>query len=250
MPDDSELADLGLEIAPDFPDRTKLSMFSDYLKQQSTKYYGTAIRKFLEVLINNYDENIIELQKIHQNYAKQMCPADATGQVIRVIRNFALVATAGEFAIEHGILPWNKGEVEKAVRFVLDHWLKQRNGANSLELTQAIERLKEVIQQDTLHFKTLYKEPSSRQCIFERAIREPFGYKIEDKKGTWIYFIENNPLKNIYIGISKDSFMKELETRGWLVKNNNGKSLESIKVPDKNTAHGIAVYQEKISCAD
>ena len=44
--------------------------------------------------------------------------------------------------------------------------------------------------------------------------------------------------------------MKELETRGWLVKNQNGKPLESIKVPDKNTAHGIAVYQEKISCAD
>ena len=112
---------------------------------------------FLEVLINNYDENIVELQEIHQKYAKQMCPDDAMGQVIRVIRNFALVATAGEFAIEHGILPWSKGEVEKAVRFVLDHWLKQRNGANSLELTQAIERLKEVIQQDTLHFKTLYK---------------------------------------------------------------------------------------------
>lgn len=251
VPDDSMLTDLGLEIAPDLPDRTKLSMFSDYLKQQSTKYYGTAIRKFLDVLINNYDENIIELQKIHQNYAKQICPADATGQVIRVIRNFALVATAGEFAIEHGILPWSKGEVEKAVRFVLDHWLKQRNGANSLELTQAIERLKEVIQQDTLHFKTLYKReyPYQNEDI-ERATREPIGYKKLSEKGTWIYFIENNPLKNIYRGISKDRFMKELDTRGWLVKNQNGKPLESIKVPDKNTAHGIAVYQEKISCAD
>lgn len=251
VPDDSKLADLGLEIAPDLPDKTKLSMFLVYLKQQSTKYYGTAIRKFLEGLINNYDENIIELQKIHQNYAKQMCPADATGQVIRVIRNFALVATAGEFAIEHGILPWSKGEVEKAVRFVLDHWLKQRNGANSLELTQAIERLKEVIQQDTLHFKTLYKReyPYKNEDI-ERSIREPIGYKKLLENGEWIYFIENNPLKNIYRGISKDRFMKELETRGWLVKNQNGKPLESIKVPDKNTAHGIAVYQEKISCAD
>ena len=251
VPEDSILADLGMENVLNLPDKTKLSIFSDYLKQQSTRYYGTAIRKFLEVLINNYDENIVELQEIHQKYAKQMCPADATGQVIRVIRNFALVATAGEFAIEHGILPWSTGESEKAARFVLDHWLKQRNGANSLELTQAIERLKEVVQQDTLHFKTLHKKeyPCQNEDI-ERAIREPIGYKKLLENGTWIYFIENTPLKNIYRGISKNSFMKELDTRGWLVKNQNGKPLESIKVPDKNTVHGIAVYQEKISCAD
>ena len=45
--------------------------------------------------------------------------------------------------------------------------------------------------------------------------------------------------------------MKELDARGWLVKNKNGKPLESRKVPDKDTAHGIAVYQDMIgNCAD
>ena len=49
-----------------------------------------------------------QLSTFKNDYECPMCPADATGQVIRVIRNFALVATAGEFAIEHGILPWSK----------------------------------------------------------------------------------------------------------------------------------------------
>ena len=251
VPDDQLLMELGIDSVFSMSDKAKLAALSDFIKDKSVKFYGRAIRKFLEIFISNYDENVLNLRERHQKYINKMSPSDATGQVIRVIRNFALIAAAGEFAIEHDILPWNKGEVEKATLFVLGHWLKQRNGAKNLELTQAIERLKEVIQQDTLHFKTIYKkEYPYHDEDFERASRAPFGYKYKEGD-RWIYFIENNPLKNIYRGISKDSFMKELDARGWLVKNKNGKPLESRKVPDKDTAHGIAVYQDMIgNCAD
>ena len=38
----------------------------------------------------------------------QICPKGADGQVRRVARRFALVATAGEMAISFGVVPWPK----------------------------------------------------------------------------------------------------------------------------------------------
>jgi putative DNA primase/helicase len=46
----------------------------------------------------------------------------ADGQVKRAASKFALVAMAGELAIEYGIVPWPKGDAVKAAAEMFDAW--------------------------------------------------------------------------------------------------------------------------------
>jgi hypothetical protein len=48
------------------------------------------------------------------------CISPADGQVKRAASKFALVAMAGELAIEYGIVPWPKGDAIKAAAEMFD----------------------------------------------------------------------------------------------------------------------------------
>lgn len=56
---------------------------------------------------------------------------NAIQQVRRVGRRFALVAVAGELAIELGILPWRKGEASKFVEICFEDWRREYEAAES-----------------------------------------------------------------------------------------------------------------------
>ena len=124
--------------------------FSKYLTDRCKEYYGVAGRRFISKLIHEIQthgqEYVIDHinEQIAQFREKHVRPG-VDGQVERVADRFALVAAAGEMAIQFGILPWEEGEVESAVGRVYEDWIKERGGDGSREDINLIKALREFL---------------------------------------------------------------------------------------------------------
>ncbi len=107
--------------------------------------YGTPIRAFLTRLTTVLAANdgsleaAIELQR-DAFYAR--LPEDTDGQVKDVARRCALIALAGELAIEWRILPWAFGEAIEAAEVVMDWWVGRRGGTGSTEESQHVRAVR------------------------------------------------------------------------------------------------------------
>ena len=80
---------------------------SDAIVRASDTRYGHAGKAFLEQLTR--DQRDWEAQYTAFKRAPEFTVEDADGQVKRAASKFALVAMAGELAIEYGIVPWPEG---------------------------------------------------------------------------------------------------------------------------------------------
>lgn len=69
--------------------------------------------------------------------------AEPSGQVMRVAQRFALIAAAGELAVEWGICPWDKGEAYRAAEWAFQKWIERRGGTSvAAEERQGVERFR------------------------------------------------------------------------------------------------------------
>lgn len=90
------------------------------------KSYGSAGRAWLEHLAGRTDTLAAELRERMRAFEAETLKAEASGQVERVARRFALVAAAGEMASAAGLTGWPEGEAYRAARAVFDAWLAAR----------------------------------------------------------------------------------------------------------------------------
>ena len=111
----------------------------------SVTAYGTAgpefVRRYIAAGIEDDD-----VRKMIDDFVASRGLIDPHGQVRRVARKFGLVAAAGELAIKLGILPWDKGEALEAAVYAFELWLKHRGTSGSLDLKQALERIRDLFE--------------------------------------------------------------------------------------------------------
>ncbi|MFC0169668.1 DUF927 domain-containing protein [Pseudoduganella danionis] len=115
--------------------------FSDYLVGKSSQHYGTAGMAFIEYLVREVGALREVLQANVSVLAKELCPADAHGQVARVATRFALVGLAGELATVAGITGWVAGDAIGAARTCFATWLEGRGGAGNIEHTSILRQV-------------------------------------------------------------------------------------------------------------
>lgn len=103
---------------------------ADTLKAAAARSYGTAGRAWLEGLAAEPERFAAGAREIVKAFIAAHVPKDAAGQVGRAAGRFALVAAAGELAIDCGILPWPKGEAERAAAACFAAWRGARAGGD------------------------------------------------------------------------------------------------------------------------
>ncbi len=64
------------------------------------------------------------------------------GQASRVLRRFALVATAGELATQAGITGWQQGRAFESVAQCFKAWLGNLGNGENMEETKTLEHIK------------------------------------------------------------------------------------------------------------
>jgi putative DNA primase/helicase len=93
---------------------------AEQLRQATLKYYGTPIRRFIELLVQRYGSDLQRLtdrlKKSRDDFLQREIPNPVSGQVRSVCSRFALIAAGGELATEFAITGWEEGEADRAVR--------------------------------------------------------------------------------------------------------------------------------------
>lgn len=119
---------------------------SDHLVKMSHQYYGTAGIALIEHLVGDVANISEAMVSGVSGLAREMCPAEAHGQVARVATRFALVGLSGEVATSAGITGWAPGEAITAARACFNNWLEGRGGSGNVEHVSILRQVSAFFQ--------------------------------------------------------------------------------------------------------
>lgn len=104
--------------------------FADAVKTAASSHHGEVGLAFLRRLVADRARIAERIGDDLKAIVVELAPTDASGQVVRVARRFALVAYAGELATRYGLTGWPKGEATRAAKKCFSAWLAGFGGAD------------------------------------------------------------------------------------------------------------------------
>ena len=189
--------------------------FSNYLKEQCTKHYGTCAIAFLEELTKPENLNCInEKLKLYRQQLTIDLPQGIQGQTERAINRFALAACAGELATEWGLTGWQPGEAITSARKCLDAWLAERGGVENQEGAKILKQVRAFF--DT-HGESRFTDINNQE--HSKTINRAGFKKLENE--AWVYYVHPNSFDEICKGFNKPSVIKILIEAGWIETKKN-----------------------------
>lgn len=224
-------AGMGLGVFSKLPKNMEAAQFSQYLKENSKKYYGTAIRKFVEIFIQNYEENIEKVKRLVKTFEKELQSQNDSNQVLRVITSLSIVAASGELAMEFGILPWTKGSMLEIVRNILKKWVDQRNGNLDFEMNKFEQRVRTFFRKyENKRFK--YANNESEDAHFRNLRVTDFaGYRWKNNGQEFFLVIGDVFRDEILLGFNRNLAIQKLIENNWiLTRKKTGKLWDTIEL--------------------
>lgn len=194
--------------------------FSIYLKKEAEENTGYAARAFLETFVRYNREKTTSLliNKVSE-WMEQNVPSGTDGQVQRVARRFALVAVAGELAINCGIFPWKKATAFSAASACFKSWLRARGGVDSHEVQEGINALLQYLERHgNSRFQILGK---SEETV---VVHNRTGFKRQSTDDKWMYFITPETFRADVLGGSKNTkdVIKAAVAEGLIIPDSEG----------------------------
>ncbi|WP_022979817.1 hypothetical protein [Ideonella sp. B508-1] len=119
---------------------------AEAVTKAGARLYGSAGRSWLEWLAPRFEALPGLLAPAIERHRGAMVPEAASEQVRRVGNRFALVAAAGELAIEAGILPWPAGHAAWAVRECFNAWLAARGHLDNGEEVAMLRQVRAFLE--------------------------------------------------------------------------------------------------------
>lgn len=143
---------------------------ADRLKMLCSDHYGHAGRAFLQWLCPRQDEVGKDIRENLPALVDRLCPPDATEQVRRVAKRFALVLAGGLAAQRAGLLP-DDMDVRQAVQRCFTDWLEARGGTGPAEDAAILAQVRLFIER---HGASRFQDMDTEQgtCINRVGFRQ------------------------------------------------------------------------------
>jgi putative DNA primase/helicase len=145
--------------------------FANHLKAATRKDYGTPLPQWLSILTKSRTTITVECRTQMESFTKRVLPPNATGEVSRAIRRFAIVAAAGEIATAHKVTGWKTGEAIAAAEKCFLAWMGYRRTFDPA--AKAVDRVRMFIVENEGRFELIGGE----------AVQGKVGYK---KKSAYL----------------------------------------------------------------
>jgi len=125
---------------------------SDAFKAGVKANYGFAGPAFVRALVERGDELSQAAQAIERRFTTAAVQDGDTGQIHRGAGRFALVAAAGELAIELGLVPWEKGHAFGMALLLFRQWARGFGRQLLREEVASLRRVVDMIQANLSRF--------------------------------------------------------------------------------------------------
>ncbi|WP_333640817.1 DUF927 domain-containing protein [Acinetobacter johnsonii] len=184
------------------------------INELASQHYGHAGIKWLEYLTQDKDTAMEKAQALLDGFIEQHSQVK-NGQANRVLRRFALVATAGELATQAGITGWRKGRAFEAIAHCFNTWLGNLGHGENMEETKVLEHIKAFFEANgTSRFEDLTVIRQADGEVLRQRIHNRVGYYDSEDK---VYLVSPTMFKKeMCIGMNEASVKKALIKHGWI----------------------------------
>ncbi|WP_412757965.1 DUF927 domain-containing protein [Legionella bozemanae] len=210
------------------------------LKKYSSRYHGAIGLAWLNQVVANRQTISRHITDTIQTFINSAIQPDATGQIIRVARRFALVAAAGELASQFGLTGWQKGESFQAAKTCFIAW-QDTFGVDGHREDRAI--MAQVRAFFESHGASRFDSANSpnNDKILNRA-----GFYQTDGEGFRIYMVLTETYKNeLCKGFDQRTVTRVLLQAGWLKAASDGKASHKPRIKGVGTPR-LYVFTGKI----
>ncbi len=216
----------GMGLFENIHDAKSAKAFADQTKGAALRFYGTAFREFVRLLCAIEPDLRLYLIRSYQEAFVAACPLDcATPEVGRAASRMALLAAAGEIAIELGVLPWPEGAAIDGVATCFRAWRASRGGDHiAHDDARAIEQVRLFIERyGPSRFQTIFqgKVPAVRDPTKAdpepTLVRDRAGFRRQTADGgTEFLFLREIFKSEICNGYDANMVLNALDKRGFL----------------------------------
>lgn len=206
------------------------------INELASQHYGHAGIKWLEYLTQDKDAVMQKAQVLLDNFIEQHSQIK-NGQASRVLRRFALVATAGELATQAGITGWKQGRAFEAVAHCFNTWLGNLGNGENMEETKTLEHIKAFFEANgTSRFEDLTVIRQVDGEVMRPRIHNRVGYYDPEDK---VYLVSPTMFKKeMCIGMNEASVKKALIKHGWIKEFIEGDKKLYVKKCSNNLPDG------------
>jgi putative DNA primase/helicase len=224
-------AGAGLGLFEDLHGFASAEPLARHLKIASARFFGTAARAFLRHIVQDLDRLRVTVSARSTDFIERYVPDEADGQVQRAANRFALIAAAGEIAVEAGVVSWPPGEATKAAGRCFGDWLNSRGGTEAPELREGIERVRAfLLAHGMSRFVPAWENPLNAAV----PTHEIAGYRKQEGEG-WDYYVTTTAWREeLCAGFNSQSIAAALAERGMLLVQDDRHRAKAIKIPRSN----------------
>ena len=228
---DIEIAD----IAGASPEPEREGIVSG-LKVACARYYGTAGPELVRLLAARFETAAQVRAWVREQLAVVMgdlAPPGLPAETARGVRRFALIAVAGEFAVQTGLIPATAAQVRACVKMAVTAWL---NTAAETDEERLVASVRAFILRHAARFQPDAESVAAPltdrwgdpiPATVPEPVRDRVGF-VNHAKQLWMFtdagLVEAAP------GNDKTTIARTLRRTGYLFTNETGKLKARIKV--------------------
>ena len=215
----------------DLKGRPDAKSFADELIDASARYHGVASREFLSKLVADVPGAIESVRRSRIAFNSANVADGVDGQVQRVGDRFALVAAAGELAIELGILPWPVGTAAEAAASCYQAWLGKRGDTGPAELAAGVTQIYKFIERDGMsRFQDILESSGTGVESTNRTVINRLGFRQQNKDKRWEYFVlPEQWVSEMCRGFDPKAIADEMIRLGVLIPDKKGGQRADVK---------------------
>lgn len=192
--------------------------FTNALKDNGGRYYGTAARAFIAAMIENMEAVPGVVKRLDEAFQIHLVPPEASGQVKRVASAFAMVAAAGALAVEWGVCPWPEPRRPVGDSFLdpfdaagamFKAWLNERPTVRNLEEAQILSHVRKLMDANWQARFIDWGRVTEDSADLSRmaAVHNALGFRKRAQEWT-----QDN--QHFYFYITRGQFAEEFASKG------------------------------------
>lgn len=222
----------GLGLFDELHGRSDGHTLSRDLCEAAGRFYGMAGPAFIKAVIPHLQKLPGRVARVRDAFLQNTLPEDAGGQARRAAARFALVAAAGEFAIEAGIVPWSKGEATHAAVRCFSDWLSVRGGAGNAEVDTLLRQVRAFFE---LHGEARFTSWDRAEDTHAPRTSNRAGFmrsgSDESPLAFTYYVLPEVFRREICTGHDYRAAEKLLVARGWIKPDSDGRATRKERLP-------------------
>ena len=210
------------------------------IKDAAARHHGAVGLAWLRHIVQDRSPLAEVIAEGFRQFAFEVVPQGAAGQVERVARRFALVAVAGELATHYGLTGWAKHDAEIAAKACFASWLEGFGSVGNREERDVLAQIRAFFES---HGASRFEDVSTDdQRILNRA-----GFYRCDGTGAREFLVFPEAYKlEVCKGRDWKAAERLLLAKGWIAPGGDGRPTQKQRLRGIGTPTRVYVFTAKM----